>query len=182
MLTYMLTESNPGSLTEGILLVVGGRYDYLLHQMWDREYVGYTPRTNPPCAVGASLALETIIQHSPIEFKSISYRNESGILFLVCSRGGGGLLCMELVAELWEKNIKAQLVPTPDPSLREQHEYASEHDTKGLVIITDSGAQTGFVKVRHLDLKREKEVERENLVSFLLEEISTQLRKPFLWS
>ncbi|KAJ4723443.1 eIF-2-alpha kinase GCN2-like [Melia azedarach] len=63
-------------------------------------------RTNPPCAVGASLALETIIQHSPIEFKSISYRNESGTSFLVCSRGGGGLLRMELVAELWEENIK----------------------------------------------------------------------------
>lgn len=36
----------------------------------------------------------------------------------------------------------------PDPSLTEQYEYASEHDIKCLVIITDTGvSQTGFVKV-----------------------------------
>lgn len=35
-------------------------------------------------------------------------RNEDSIGILVCSRGGGGLLeeRMELVAELWEENIK----------------------------------------------------------------------------
>lgn len=35
-------------------------------------------------------------------------RNEIGINVLVCSRGGGGLLFerMELVAELWEENIR----------------------------------------------------------------------------
>lgn len=41
----------------------------------------------------------------------ISYainRNDTGINILVCSRGGGGLLFerMELVAELWEENIR----------------------------------------------------------------------------
>lgn len=35
-------------------------------------------------------------------------RNDGGISVLICSRGGGGLLeeRMELVAELWEENIK----------------------------------------------------------------------------
>lgn len=80
---------------------------------------------------------------------------------------------MELVAELWEANIKvrnrlfccacsinfalcspviyeyqAEFVPVPDPSLTEQYEYASEHDIRCLVLITDAGlSQKGFVKV-----------------------------------
>ncbi|KAE8729727.1 putative serine/threonine-protein kinase GCN2 [Hibiscus syriacus] len=175
---YLGKESHPGALTEGSLLAVGGRYDYLLHQMWDCEN-----KTNPPGAVGTSLALETIIQHSPEDFKPI--RNEPTTSILVCSRGGGGLLRerMELVAELWEENIKAELVPVPDPSLTEQYEFASEHEIKCLVIITEMGvSQTGFVKVRHLDLKKGKEVQREDLVRFLLNAMGTQFRNPSVWS
>ncbi|XP_043817826.1 eIF-2-alpha kinase GCN2 isoform X3 [Manihot esculenta] len=139
-------------------------------------------RTNPPGAVGTSLALETIIQHSPVDFRPL--RNEACTNILVCSRGGGGLLVerMELVAELWEANIKAEFVPVPDPSLTEQYEYASEHDIRCLVLITDAGlSQKGFVKVRHLELKKEKEVEREKLVSFLLNAMATQFRNPSVW-
>ncbi|XP_021290176.1 eIF-2-alpha kinase GCN2 isoform X1 [Herrania umbratica] len=175
---YLGKENHPGSLTEGALLAVGGRYDYLLHQMWDHEY-----KTNPPGTVGTSLALETIIQHCPVDFKPI--RNEATTSILVCSRGGGGLLIerMELVAELWKENIKAELVPIPDPSLTEQYEYASEHEIKCLVIITDMGvSQTGFVKVRHLDLKKEKEVQGKDLVRFLLNAMGTQFRNPSVWS
>lgn len=175
---YFIKENNPGSLMEGALLAAGGRYDYLLHRMWGHEY-----KTSPPGAVGTSLALETIIQHSLIDFKPT--RNEASTTILVCSRGGGGLLVerMELVAELWEENIKAEFVPTPDPSLTEQYEYANEHDIKTLIILTDTGvSQTGSVKVRHLELKKEKKVERENLVRFLLEAMTTQFRNPSIWN
>ncbi|KAM4106014.1 hypothetical protein ACB094_04G035100 [Castanea mollissima] len=175
---YLIKENNPGSLIEGALLAVGGRYDYLLHQMWGHEY-----KTSPPGAVGTSLALETLIQHSSVDFKPI--RNEASTSILVCSRGGGGLLVerMELVAELWEENIKAEFVPTPDPSLTEQYEYANEHDIKCIVILTDTDvSQTGSVKVRHLEIKKEKKVQRENLVRFLLEAMTTQFRNPSIWN
>uniref|UniRef100_A0A2P2LII9 Uncharacterized protein MANES_11G120800 n=3 Tax=Rhizophora mucronata TaxID=61149 RepID=A0A2P2LII9_RHIMU len=140
---YLMKDNNPGSVSEGALLAIGGRYDYLLHHMSDHEY-----RTNPQCAVGTSLALETIVLHSPADFRPIG--NEATTNVLVCSKGGGGLLVerMKLVAELWEENIKADFVPIPDPSLTEQYEYASEHDIRCLVILTDAGvSQTGFVKV-----------------------------------
>ncbi|XP_028757179.1 eIF-2-alpha kinase GCN2 isoform X3 [Neltuma alba] len=171
---YITKGNNPGSLPEGTLLAVGGCYDYVLHQMWSRHY-----KANPPSGVGASLALETIIQNCPIDFKPI--KNEASTNILVCSRGGGGLLIerMELVAELWEKDFKAEFVPVPDPSLTEQYEYANEHDIKCLAIITD---QTDSVKVRHLELKKEKQVERENLVKFLSNAMTTQFRNPFIWS
>ncbi|XP_062173283.1 eIF-2-alpha kinase GCN2 isoform X3 [Alnus glutinosa] len=175
---YLIKENNPGSLIEGALLATGGRYDYLLHRMWGHEY-----KTSPPGAVGTSLALETIIQHSSIDFKPT--RNEASTIILVCSRGGGGLLVerMELVAELWEENIKAEFVPTPDPSLTEQYEYANEHDIKTLIILTETGVtQTGSVKVRHLELKKEKKVERENLVRFLFDAMTTQFRNPSIWN
>lgn len=132
---------------------------------------------NPPTGVGTSLALETIIQNCPVDFKH--NRNEASINILVCSRGGGGLLVerMELVAELWLENFKAEFVPVPDPSLTEQYEYANEHDIKCLVIITDADS----VKVRHLELKKEKNVERENLVKFLSDAMATQFRNPSIW-
>ncbi|KAL2249418.1 UNVERIFIED_CONTAM: eIF-2-alpha kinase GCN2, partial [Sesamum indicum] len=104
-------------------------------------------KSSPPGAVGTSIALETILLHSSVDSKS--YRNDIGINVLVCSRGGGGLLVerMELVAELWEENIKAEFVPLRDPSLTEQYEYASEHDIKCLIVITDSGvSQKSSVK------------------------------------
>ncbi|KAI8012483.1 eIF-2-alpha kinase GCN2 [Camellia lanceoleosa] len=140
-------------------------------------------KSNLPGAVGVSIALETIIQHSSVDIRPFRY--DVSISVLICSRGGGGLLKerMELVAELWGENIKAEFVPMPDPSLTEQYEYANEHDIKCLVIITDTGvSQKGSVKVRHLELKKEKEVDRENLVNFLLEAIETQFRNPAIWN
>ncbi|KAK9288122.1 hypothetical protein L1049_016570 [Liquidambar formosana] len=175
---YLMKENTSGSFMEGSLLGVGGRYDYLLHQMWDREY-----KSTPPGAVGSSLALETVIQHSSVDYKP--FRNEASTTVLVCSRGGGGLLeeRMELVAELWDQNIKAQFVHKSDPSLTEQYEYANEHDIKCLVIITDTGvSKKGVVKVRHLELKKEKEVEREFLIKFLLEAMAIQFRNPSIWN
>ncbi|GFQ06394.1 probable serine/threonine-protein kinase gcn2 [Phtheirospermum japonicum] len=175
---YFKKENNPVSLMEGTLLAVGGRYDHLLQQMADSEH-----KSSPPGAVGSSIALETIFLHSSIDSKF--YRNDIGLNILVCSRGGGGLLVerMELVAELWDGNMKAEFVPLRDPSLTEQYEYASEHDIKYLVVITDTGvSQQGSVEVRHLDLKKAKEVERENLVKFLSEAMTTQFRNPSIWS
>ncbi|XP_057541314.1 eIF-2-alpha kinase GCN2 isoform X3 [Amaranthus tricolor] len=167
-----LREESPGSALDGTLLAVGGRYNYLLHEIWEREQ-----RSFPPGAVGTSLALETIIQHSCVHTRPI--RSEGGASILVCSKGGGGLLeeRMEVVQELWEANIKAEFVSSSDPSLKEQYEYANEHDIKCLVIITDSGvSQKGSVKVRHLELKKEKEVKREHLVRFLTEAMACQFR------
>ncbi|PQQ18675.1 eIF-2-alpha kinase GCN2 [Prunus yedoensis var. nudiflora] len=162
---YLVKDNNPGSLTEGTLLAVGGCYDYLLRQMWGLEH-----KSSPPGAVGASLALETIIQHSPVDVKPIRR------WWSIAER-------MELVAELWEENIKAEFVPITDPSLTEQYEYANEHDIKCLVIITDTGvSQKGSVKVRHLELKKEKEVERENLVRFLLDAMAIQFKNPSIWN
>ncbi|CAK8575820.1 unnamed protein product [Lathyrus sativus] len=180
---YLRKENSSGSLSEGVLLAVGGRYDYLLHQLRSSDYKG-----NPPTGVGTSLALETIIQNC-----SVPNRNEVSINILmgsrgggilVCSRGGGGLMVerMELVSELWQENFKADFVPIPDPSLTEQYEYANEHDIKCLVIITDADfSLTDTVKVRHLELKKEKNVERENLVKFLLDAMTTQFRNPSIW-
>lgn len=177
---YLMKENNSGTLTDGTLLAIGGRYDYLLHQMWGQEH-----KSNAPGAVGTSLALETMIQPSLVDMKPI--RVDDSVSILVCSRGGGGLLeeRMELVAELWEENIKAEFVPKPDPSLTEQYEYASEHDIKCLVILRDTGVtHKGSVKVqvRHLEMKKEKEVERETLVKFILDAVSVQFRNPSIWN
>ncbi|KAJ0977160.1 hypothetical protein J5N97_012634 [Dioscorea zingiberensis] len=164
-----LKENSPGSAYEGTLFALGGCYNHLLHRMWDHKYKSY-----PPNAVGVSLALEKIFPHSSVDIRT--FRCENNIGTLVCSKGGGGLLQerMDIVAELWQANLKAELVPLLDPSLTEQYEYASEHDLKCLIIITEAGlSQTGLVKVRHLELKKEWEVDRHQLIKFLTEAITT---------
>lgn len=135
-----------------------------------------------------SIALEKFLPNntlSDLGLPRLLSRIEPCISVLVCSRGGGGLLDerMELVAELWEANIKAEFVPQEDPSLQEQYEYASDHDIKCLVFITEAGlSQTDLVKVRYLDAKREKEVRREELVRFLSDAICLQFKNPTIWS
>nr|CAD1836991.1 unnamed protein product [Ananas comosus var. bracteatus] len=177
-----LKESLPGSSTEATLLAVGGRYDHLMQQYWDQHISGQ--KTNPVGAVGVSIALEKILpMHCSVDIRPP--RIEHSISVLVCSRGSGGLLLerMEFVAELWQANIKAEFVPQPDPSLKEQYEYASDHDIKCLIIITEASlSQTDMVKFRHLELKKEKEVKREDIVKFLLDAISTQFRNLAIWN
>nr|XP_043628551.1 eIF-2-alpha kinase GCN2 [Erigeron canadensis] len=176
---YLRKDNSLGSLTEGTLLAVGGRYDYLLHNVWRSKY-----KSIPPGAVGTSLALETIIQHSSVEIYR-PVRSDFSRSVLVCSRGGGGLLekRMELVSELWEEDIKAEFVPILDPSLTEQYEYANEHDIKCLIIISDTDvSQKGSIKIRHLELKREKEVSRGSLTKFLSEAMASQFRNPSIWN
>uniref|UniRef100_A0A453CAJ2 Histidyl tRNA synthetase-related domain-containing protein n=1 Tax=Aegilops tauschii subsp. strangulata TaxID=200361 RepID=A0A453CAJ2_AEGTS len=117
-------------------------------------------------AVGVSIALEKFLPNNPSSDVGLP-RIENSISVLVCSKGGGGLLNerMELVAELWEANIKAQFVPQEDPSLQEQYEYASDHDIKCLVFITEAGlSQTDLVKVLDISMQeRRKMLKRKKL-------------------
>ncbi|XP_042385160.1 eIF-2-alpha kinase GCN2 isoform X2 [Zingiber officinale] len=172
-----LKESGSRS-SEATLLAIGGRYDRLIQQTWESAY-----RSVSPGAVGVSFALEKILLLSSVEIMPSRYEPNTHVL--VCSRGGGGLLQerMELVAEFWEANIKAEFLPQKDPSFKEQYEYASENDIKCLVIITEAGLSQGsLVKVRHLEFKKEKEVEREEIVKFLTDSISTQFRNHTFWT
>lgn len=36
-----MKENLSGTLVDGILLAIGGRYNYLLHQMWVQEHVSF---------------------------------------------------------------------------------------------------------------------------------------------
>ncbi|KAK3142214.1 hypothetical protein QOZ80_4BG0343710 [Eleusine coracana subsp. coracana] len=176
-------EGNHTSHFQERLLAVGGRYDWLMEQAWDK-----VSKSKSPGAVGVSIALEKFLPNNPssdLSLPRLLSRIEPSISVLVCSRGGGGLLDerMELVAELWKANIKAEFVPEEDPSLQEQYEYASDNDIKCLVFITEAGlSQTDLVKVRHLEAKREKEVKREDLVKFLSDAICLQFKNPTIWS
>lgn len=36
---FLTKENSPGTSNDGVLLAVGGRYDYLVQEVCDREYV-----------------------------------------------------------------------------------------------------------------------------------------------
>ncbi|XP_073387701.1 eIF-2-alpha kinase GCN2-like isoform X2 [Physcomitrium patens] len=151
-----------------LCLAVGGCYDRLLHKYW-------TPNLayGAPGMVGLSIAVQKLISIAMAERKP-----ETVTDVLVCSRGGGGLLAerMQVVAELWAANIKAEYMCSSAPSLTEQYEYAHEHGIKRLVIITEADLTLRqIVKVRHLDLKIEEEVYLEELVMHLTEKLLTPI-------
>ncbi|KAJ3680725.1 hypothetical protein LUZ60_017003 [Juncus effusus] len=161
-------ESNP----DGTLIAIGGRYDQLVEQICDHDF-----KSNRPGAVGVSIALDKFLHHPSLDIRPS--RSEP-VSVLVCSRGGGGLLedRMKLVSELWNANIRADFVPVSDPSMKDQYEYASEHDFKCLVIITESD----LFKVRHLELKKEKELQsEEEMVNFLIDATFSQFRNLTIW-
>lgn len=60
------------------------------------------------------------------------------------------LSCSVLIG-LFVYDHQAEFVPLPDPSLTEQYEYASEHDIRCLVIVTDAGADVVKVIVIKTD-------------------------------
>lgn len=39
---YLVKGNNPASFYEGTLFAIGGRYDHLVQQLWEHDYVGYT--------------------------------------------------------------------------------------------------------------------------------------------
>ncbi|KAJ3680723.1 hypothetical protein LUZ60_017001 [Juncus effusus] len=161
-------ESNP----DGTLIAIGGRYDQLVEQICDHDF-----KSNRPGAVGVSIALDKFLHHPSLDIRPS--RSEP-VSVLVCSRGGGGLLedRMKLVSKLLNANIRADFVPVSDPSMKDQYEYAREHDFKCLVIITESD----LFKVRHLELKKEKELQsEEEMVNFLIDATFSQFRNLTIW-
>lgn len=38
---FLRKDNNSGSLVEGTLLAVGGRYDHLIYNLWNKINVGY---------------------------------------------------------------------------------------------------------------------------------------------
>jgi hypothetical protein len=65
---FLTKENSSGTSNDGVLLAVGGRYDWLVQEVCDREH-----KMNLPGAVGVSLALETIFQHLPMDLRPIRF-------------------------------------------------------------------------------------------------------------
>jgi hypothetical protein len=74
---YLRKENSSGSLSEGVLLAVGGRYDYLLHQLRSSDYVGYAfkfnfflmPLTRPVSSILIFLFTILTVEHSSRMFE-----------------------------------------------------------------------------------------------------------------
>ncbi|PKU69409.1 putative serine/threonine-protein kinase GCN2 [Dendrobium catenatum] len=76
-----LKEHMQVPVSEATLMAVGGRYDYLVHQKWN-----YENRSNPPGAVGTSLAMEKaefVLLEDPSLTEQYEYAAEHDIKFLV---------------------------------------------------------------------------------------------------
>ena len=99
-----------------------------------------------PRGTGMSLALDKL---EAAAARVARPRPEPGVL--VCAKGGGGLLRqrMELVSELWEANIRAQMVHEINPTMAAQYEYAasSSVNLRWLVVLTEASSSSGTVKV-----------------------------------
>lgn len=180
------------------------RYDALLRGLWSPAAYAVVP---PPGATGISLNIERLARRlhqqqqqqlgasSPASSSSLlvpELQSGSQAEVLVCSKGNAsdGLLeaRMQLVAQLWAADIKAELVPKAAPSLTEQFDYANMRSSiKWLVILkaaagsssssqqaghqhSGSGAQAAgglAVKVKSLERRSEEAVALGDVVRYL---------------
>ncbi|CAM6107497.1 unnamed protein product [Calypogeia fissa] len=162
------TSNNNRSMLSSACIAVGGCYNHLVAKYWN-DYMA----SPSPSAVGLSIAVQRLMDAMAVDRTPCDAAAE----VLVCSKGGGGLLLerMEIVNDLWSANIKAEYLCSEAPSFTEQYEYAHDNGMKWLVIITEAALSlAGTVKVRHLDLKVDEDVKREELVKYFNDFSSTQ--------
>uniref|UniRef100_A0A061SEW0 Eukaryotic translation initiation factor 2-alpha kinase 4 n=1 Tax=Tetraselmis sp. GSL018 TaxID=582737 RepID=A0A061SEW0_9CHLO len=163
------------------VVAVGGRYDGLLRSLWPRT----TCALPPPAAVGATINAERLIAlYRVYSLKSAAGNHSfhpkslqlSSADVLVCARGGGGLLRerMALVAALWARQIKAEMLHAASPSLTEQYQYASIRGMRWLVTLEDARLKTAdTVTVKCLERKMEEQVPYSEVARYLQQALAS---------
>jgi len=165
-----------GLIYEGILLegpkvgsiCGGGRYDDLLGMF----------SSKPLPAVGISIGIERIFAILEEVYKNDPTIRATETEVLVASVGKTNITVdrMRLVNELWEANIKAEILYNDAPRLDKQNDYATTHKIPFIIFIGENEVKNGTVKLKIMANRKEVELSRENY----LEEVMKLVQDPQL--
>lgn len=151
-----LTQAAPGEQQVGVGSVAGGgRYDDLVG-MFDSK------GKKIPC-VGVSLGIERIFSIMEAKMKASSVRTTKTQVLVASGQKNMLQERMKLLAELWEEDIAAEMIPKANPKSLSQFQYCEENLIPLCAIIGEQELANGEITLRNVASREEAKVQRKHL-------------------
>ncbi|XP_074068913.1 histidine--tRNA ligase, cytoplasmic [Macrotis lagotis] len=139
-------------------VAAGGRYDGLVGM--------FDPKSRKVPCVGLSIGVERIfsIVEQRMEASEEKVRTTETQVLVAAAQKKLLEERLKLVAELWDRGIKAELLYKKNPKLLTQLQYCEETGIPLVAIIGEQELKDGVVKLRSVASREEVDVRREDLV------------------
>ncbi|XP_020860839.1 histidine--tRNA ligase, cytoplasmic isoform X2 [Phascolarctos cinereus] len=139
-------------------VAAGGRYDGLVGM--------FDPKGRKVPCVGLSVGVERIfsIVEQRMEASEEKVRTTETQVLVAAAQKKLLEERLKLVAELWDRGIKAELLYKKNPKLLTQLQYCEETGIPLVAIIGEQELKDGVVKLRSVASREEVDVRKENLV------------------
>lgn len=157
-----LLKANPGEQVGVGSVAGGGRYDDLVGMFAAKG-------KKVPC-VGVSIGIERIfsIMEAKAHAKSDKIKTSKTKVLVVSGQKNMLEKRMDLVCELWNKDIEAEVLYKTNPKLLNQFQYCEENGIPMCAIIGDEELSKGVVTLRDMKTREQIEVKREDLADEVL--------------
>uniref|UniRef100_A0A5F8GWX1 Histidine--tRNA ligase, cytoplasmic n=1 Tax=Monodelphis domestica TaxID=13616 RepID=A0A5F8GWX1_MONDO len=139
-------------------VAAGGRYDGLVGM--------FDPKGRKVPCVGLSIGVERIfsIVEQRMEASEEKVRTTETQVLVAAAQKKLLEERLKLVAELWDRGIKAELLYKKNPKLLTQLQYCEETGIPLVAIIGEQELKDGVIKLRCVASREEVDVRKENLV------------------
>lgn len=146
----------------------GGRYDNLVG-MFDSK------GKQVPC-VGVSIGVERVfaIIEAKNEREKTKVRTSDVQVYVASAHKGLHEKRLEMLAKLWNGNIKAEHSYKSNPKLLAQLQHCEENQIPFALILGDGELERGVVKLRDVITRKEEEVPIDNLVEAIKWRLSSR--------
>lgn len=146
----------------------GGRYDNLVG-MFDSK------GKQVPC-VGVSIGVERVfaILEAKNALEKIKVRTSDVQVYVTSAHKGLHEKRLEILAKLWDGNIKAEHSYKQNPKLLGQLQYCEENQIPFALVLGDGELERGVAKLRDVVTRHEEEVPLDNLVEAIKWKLSSR--------
>jgi len=152
-----LLKAAPGEQVGVGSVAGGGRYDDLVGMFAAKG-------KKVPC-VGVSIGIERLFSIMECKLKANDGIIRTTKTQVMVASGQKNMLAkrLELLNELWDQDIKAEVIQKKNPKLLNQFQYCEEQGIPLCVVFGDDEIEKGVVKLRNMKTREETEVKREEL-------------------
>uniref|UniRef100_A0A0N5BXU2 histidine--tRNA ligase n=1 Tax=Strongyloides papillosus TaxID=174720 RepID=A0A0N5BXU2_STREA len=151
-------------------VAAGGRYDKLVGMFLQGANNDKKVKNDVPC-IGVSFGIERLFTLMEMKYKTsgIPMRTNETEVFVATAQKGLLKERMKICKDLWESDIKAEMVYKKNPKLLTQLQYCEEKSIPYAIIIGQREVEEGVVKVRHVINRQENDVKLGDLTGKLKE-------------
>lgn len=152
-----LLKAAPGEQVGVGSVAGGGRYDDLVGMFAAKG-------KKVPC-VGVSIGIERLFSIMECKMKAADGIIRTTKTQVMVASGQKNMLekRLELLSELWNQDIAAEVIQKKNPKLLNQFQYCEEQGIPLCAVFGDDELEKGVVKLRNMATREETEVKREEL-------------------